>query len=66
MSSLNSQLSTAPDFPHLLGSANIAVFMKALTDTLAYNYGTIGQNILNKTATTLTNLDLVPTMTTNA
>lgn len=55
MSSLNSQLSTAPDFPHLLGSANIAVFMKALTDTLAYNYGTIGQNILNKTATTLTN-----------
>ena len=54
MSSLNSQLSTSLEFPHLHGSANISSFMKALTDNLAYNYGTIGQNILRKTTTTLT------------
>lgn len=53
MSSLASQSATTAEFPILNGSSNIAAFSKALTDHLASNYGTVGQNILNSTTTTL-------------
>lgn len=40
--------------PILEGSANIAFYTKAIQDHLTSNYGTIGQNILHLTTTTLT------------
>ena len=55
MSSLASQSATTAEFPILNGSSNIAAFSKALSDHLASNYGTVGQNILNSTTTTLLN-----------
>mmetsp|Transcript_16880 Transcript_16880/g.24428 ORF Transcript_16880/g.24428 Transcript_16880/m.24428 type:complete len:436 (-) Transcript_16880:79-1386(-) len=58
MSALSSQSPQLPQpptnlVPILQGSANIAAYMKALLDHLTSNYGTIGQNILHTTTTTL-------------
>ena len=61
MSALSSQdhlalvPSTSDSLPLLTGPANVALFLRVLREILRSQYGVVGQNMLNSTATTQTN-----------